>query len=60
MSKRAYKHAWSLNEVMAYIEANTGWMFDPEWVEAPKQNLDSFMAIRDQYNDDVQPHIMTA
>ncbi|ANP77697.1 response regulator [Vibrio cyclitrophicus] len=35
-------------------------MFDPEWVEAPKQNLDSFMAIRDQYNDDVQPHIMTA
>ncbi|MEZ8548487.1 response regulator [Vibrio cyclitrophicus] len=35
-------------------------MFDPEWVEAPKQNLDSFMSIRDQYSDDVQPHIMTA
>ncbi|MEZ8353151.1 HD-GYP domain-containing protein [Vibrio splendidus] len=60
MSKRAYKHAWSLNDVMAYIEAHTGSMFDPECVSALKQNLDSFMAIRDQYNDDVQPHIMTA
>ncbi|PML71924.1 response regulator [Vibrio sp. 10N.261.51.A7] len=35
-------------------------MFDPEWVEAPKQNLDGFMAIREQYNDDAQPHLMTA
>ncbi len=60
MSKRAYKHAWSLDEVMEYIEVQNGSMFDPECVEALKQNLDGFMAIREQYNDDAQPHLMTA
>ncbi|MEZ8192612.1 MULTISPECIES: HD-GYP domain-containing protein [Vibrio] len=60
MSKRAYKHAWTLDEVMDYIEAHSGSMFDPECVVALKQNLDGFMAIREQYNDDVQPHVMTA
>jgi len=60
MSKRAYKHAWSLDEVMEYIEAQNGSMFDPECVVALKQNLDGFMAIREQYNDDAQPHLMTA
>ena len=60
MSKRAYKHAWSLNDVMAYIEAHTGSMFDPECVSALKQNLEHFMSIREQYNDEIQPHIMTA
>lgn len=60
MSKRAYKHAWSLNDVMAYIESHTGSMFDPECVSALKQNLEHFMSIREQYNDEIQPHIMTA
>ncbi|NVN83127.1 MULTISPECIES: HD-GYP domain-containing protein [unclassified Vibrio] len=60
MSKRAYKHAWSLDEVMEYIEAHNGSMFDPECVEALKQNLDGFMAIREQYNDDVKPQAMMA
>ncbi|MEZ8272887.1 HD-GYP domain-containing protein [Vibrio splendidus] len=60
MSKRAYKHAWSLDEVMEYIEVQNGSMFDPECVVALKQNLDGFMAIREQYNDDAQPHLMTA
>ena len=60
MSKRAYKHAWSLDEVMEYIEAHNGSMFDPECVEALKQNLDGFMAIREQYNDDVKPQPMMA
>ncbi|UPR48742.1 HD domain-containing protein [Vibrio cyclitrophicus] len=60
MSKRAYKHAWSLDEVMEYIEAHNGSMFDPECVEALKQNLDDFMAIREQYNDDVKPQGLMA
>ncbi|NOJ06507.1 HD domain-containing protein [Vibrio splendidus] len=60
MSKRAYKHAWTLDEVMEYIEMQNGSMFDPECVVALKQNLDGFMAIREQYNDDAQPHLMTA
>ncbi|MCG9544700.1 HD domain-containing protein [Vibrio sp. Isolate33] len=60
MSKRAYKHAWSLSEVMEYIEAHNGSMFDPECVEALKQNLEGFMAIREQYNDDVKPQAMMA
>ena len=60
MGKRAYKHVWTLDEVMEYIEAHNGSMFDPECVEGLKQSLDGFMAIREQYNDDLQPHVMTA
>lgn len=29
MSKRAYKQAWTLSEVMEYIEVHNGSMFDP-------------------------------
>lgn len=47
MSKRAYKHAWTLNEAIEYIEAHNGLIFDPECVKALKQNLDNFMAIRE-------------
>ncbi len=46
--------------MMEYIEAHNGSMFDPECVEGLKQSLDGFMAIREQYNDDLQPHVMTA
>jgi response regulator RpfG family c-di-GMP phosphodiesterase len=45
---------------MEYIEAHNGSMFDPECVEALKQNLDGFMAIREQYNDDVKSQAMMA
>lgn len=60
MSKRAYKRAWSISEVMGYIESNNGSMFDPQCVKALKQNLDYFLSIRKQYNDDIQPQAMTA
>ena len=60
MSKRAYKRAWTLNEVMEYIEVHNGSMFDPQCVKALKQNLDYFLSIRKQYNDDIQPQAMTA
>lgn len=60
MSKRAYKRAWTLNEVMEYIEVHNGSMFDPQCVQALKQNLDYFLSIRKQYNDDIQPQAMTA
>ncbi|MFA0521136.1 HD-GYP domain-containing protein, partial [Vibrio sp. 10N.222.55.E8] len=45
ISKRVYKRAWSPDEVMRYIETHNGSMFDPECVEALKQNLDDFMSI---------------
>lgn len=60
MSKRAYKRAWSISEVMDYIDSNNGSMFDPQCVKALKQNLDYFLSIRKQYNDDIQPQAMTA
>lgn len=60
MSKRAYKRAWSISEVMDYIESNNGSMFNPQCVKALKQNLDYFLSIRKQYNDDIQPQAMTA
>ena len=60
MSKRAYKRAWTLNEVMEYIEVHNGSMFDPQCVKALKQNLDYFLSIKKQYNDNIQPQAMTA
>ncbi|MFA0077805.1 HD-GYP domain-containing protein [Vibrio artabrorum] len=55
ISKRVYKRAWSPDEVMRYIETHNGSMFDPECVEALKQNLDDFMSIREQYRDVQSP-----
>lgn len=52
LSKRAYKPAWSLDEVLTYIEANKGKMFDPMCVDALTQNIDEFIRIRARYLDE--------
>lgn len=51
LSKRAYKSEWELDDVLEYIEENVGIMFDPSCVEALKQNLDTCMAVREQFSD---------
>lgn len=51
LSKRAYKKEWSLDEVMNYIEENSGVMFDPKCVSALKSNLELLMFIREQFSD---------
>jgi len=51
LSKRAYKEAWSMEGVIAYIKENSGLLFDPECVDLLLDNLDQFVAIRDKNRD---------
>ena len=51
LSKRAYKHAWSISQVMEYIEAQNGLLFDPDCVTALRDNFESFINIRKQLSD---------
>ncbi|WP_253820873.1 HD domain-containing phosphohydrolase [Vibrio sp. 99-70-13A1] len=51
LSKRAYKHAWSVSQVMEYIETQNGLLFDPDCVAALRDNFESFMDIRKELSD---------
>ncbi|MGF1753977.1 HD domain-containing protein [Vibrio makurazakiensis] len=51
LSQRAYKEAWSTAKVIAYIEHNSGTLFDPDCVNALTSNLELFIEIRDHYLD---------
>ncbi|MFQ6370841.1 HD-GYP domain-containing protein [Shewanella sp. YIC-542] len=48
-SIRPYKKAWSPEQAMAYIEAQSGRHFDPQLVTHFREILDQVIAIRDQY-----------
>jgi putative two-component system response regulator len=45
-SKRSYKEAWPLNEIVAYFRAGRGSHFDPHLVDLLLNNLDAFTAVR--------------
>ncbi len=45
-SKRAYKEAWPLQEILAYFKAGRGSHFDPALVDLLLANVDEFEAIR--------------
>ena len=51
VSKRPYKHAWPVDEALAYLESQKGKHFDPRCVEAFMSNLDKVMEIYKQYAD---------
>jgi HD-GYP domain-containing protein (c-di-GMP phosphodiesterase class II) len=51
LSKRLYKQAWSLDEVIAYMVAHSGTMFDPDCVDVLTTNIADFIAIYDSYAD---------
>lgn len=50
-SKRCYKEAWPLDDIMEEIDKNKGTQFDPALVDILHKNLDIFVAIRDAYPD---------
>ncbi|WP_027085752.1 DUF3369 domain-containing protein [Cohnella panacarvi] len=50
-SDRVYKKAWPLDEILAYFKEQSGRHFDPALVNIFLNNLDSMLAIRDQYAD---------
>lgn len=49
--KRVYKEAWPEHEVIAYIESQSGKMFDPDLVDLFLENIDAFKHIKNQYPD---------
>ena len=54
-SVRPYKHAWSLEDTLEYIDANRGKHFDPDLVDLLHPRIRDIMAIREQYPEPVPP-----
>lgn len=52
LSKRLYKQAWSLDEVVTYMATHSGSMFDPDCVDVLITNLTDFIAIYETYADE--------
>jgi HD-GYP domain-containing protein (c-di-GMP phosphodiesterase class II) len=51
LSKRVYKHAWSLDEVIELITRESGSHFDPRLVSLLLDNIEAFIAIRQLHED---------
>ena len=51
-TKRPYKEAWSVEDTMDYIRAQSGKHFDPRLVELFEQNIDAILVIRDKWKDE--------
>lgn len=51
LSKRLYKDAWDMQEVVTFMLNNAGVMFDPDCIAALVDNLAEFIHIYDQYKD---------
>lgn len=51
-SKRSYKDAWSLNEIVEFINSQSGKHFDPELVKIFNDRFDDFIFIRKKFNSD--------
>lgn len=52
-SKRVYKKAWPLAEVLAYFDQQSGYCFDPVLVKLLVDNLHTFVQIGNKYVDDM-------
>ncbi|GHE95395.1 HD domain-containing phosphohydrolase [Thalassotalea profundi] len=50
-SVRPYKGAWSIEEAMTFIKAQSGIHFDPDLVVVFEQELDKILAIKDRWKD---------
>ena len=52
LSKRLYKPAWNIDDVIAYMKDNSGTMFDPACIHALISNLPDFIEIYETYADE--------
>lgn len=50
--KRVYKEAWPEEQVVSYIESESGRMFQPDLVKILVDNIERFVAIRRAYPDE--------
>lgn len=48
---RIYKKAWSLDEIVTYLKAQSGKQFDPELIELFVSKLDQFIEIKNRFKD---------
>ncbi len=51
LSRRCYKTAWPVKEVLGHMTAETGRHFDPELIEVMVDRIDDFLAVRNTYPD---------
>jgi response regulator RpfG family c-di-GMP phosphodiesterase len=50
-SKRCYKEAWQIDEVLTYIKERRGTQFDPHLIDLMFNNLEKFFAISKHLSD---------
>lgn len=50
-SDRVYKKAWELDRVLDYLKSERGAHFDPELIDLFFDNLDAFLAVKNDYKD---------
>ncbi|WP_119395227.1 HD domain-containing phosphohydrolase [Salinibius halmophilus] len=51
LSKRVYKDAWSLDDVLALLNEEKGKSFEPKLVELVEEHLDKLLELRQHYPD---------
>jgi len=51
-TQRVYKQAWPMEEVLAFINENSGTIFDPNLVSVFMESLDDILAIRKRLPDE--------
>ena len=54
VTKRVYKKAWDIKDVISYIRTNSGKHFDPKLVDLFVNNVDCFINILCKYATDLQ------
>lgn len=52
-SKRVYKEAWALEDILELFEKEKGKHFDPKLVDLFVNNLEKFLKIRDRFQDEL-------
>jgi response regulator RpfG family c-di-GMP phosphodiesterase len=50
-SKRCYKEAWPIEDIVAVIKEERGEQFDPRLVDLIEENIDALVAIRENFPD---------
>jgi response regulator RpfG family c-di-GMP phosphodiesterase len=50
-SERVYKKAWSDEKIFAFLKEEREKQFDPKLIDIFFENLDEFLAIRNQFKD---------
>ncbi|MEL7399946.1 MAG: HD domain-containing phosphohydrolase [Pseudomonadota bacterium] len=50
-SKRCYKEAWQLDDIVSLIQAESGKHFDPTLVDLLMENIEEISALRERFPD---------